>query len=81
MVSRGGGDLVGLRSGDLPGLMVARYHEPLEGGSGPERPVPRPEPQRCRRRKVRKILDGHVSLEVEGLDRVYLNACVPKLQL
>ena len=31
-------------------------------------------------RSVREILDGHVSLEVEGVDRVYLNAYVPKLQ-
>ena len=29
---------------------------------------------------VRSILDGHVSLEVEGIDRLYLNAWVPRLQ-
>lgn len=31
-------------------------------------------------RSVREILEGHVSLEVECLDRLYLNAYVPKLQ-
>ncbi len=31
-------------------------------------------------RSVREILDGHVSLEVESIDRLYLNAYVPQLQ-
>ena len=30
---------------------------------------------------VSQILDGHVTLEVECLDRVYLNAYVPNLQV
>jgi hypothetical protein len=30
---------------------------------------------------VAEILDGHVLLEVECIDRLYLNAYVPKLQL
>jgi hypothetical protein len=29
---------------------------------------------------VAELLDGHVALEVECLDRIYLNAYVPKLQ-
>ena len=33
-----------------------------------------------RPRSVREILDGHVSLELESIDRLYLNAYVPKLQ-
>lgn len=31
-------------------------------------------------RSVREILDGHVRLEVESIDRLYLNAYVPRLQ-
>jgi hypothetical protein len=30
---------------------------------------------------VSDVLDGHVALDVECLDRVYLNAYVPKLQV
>jgi hypothetical protein len=30
---------------------------------------------------VAELLDGHVALEVECLDRVYLNAYVPRLQV
>jgi hypothetical protein len=35
------------------------------------------------RRSVRPadILDGHVSLDIECLDRIYLNGCVPNLQV
>ena len=29
---------------------------------------------------INDVLDGHVSLEVECVDRLYLNAYVPKLQ-
>src|SRR6266571_8719623 len=29
---------------------------------------------------VNDVLDGHVVLDIECLDRVYLNACVPILQ-
>jgi len=29
---------------------------------------------------VNDVLDGHVALDVECLDRIYLNACVPILQ-
>ncbi len=30
---------------------------------------------------VNEILDGHIVLDLECLDRVYLNAYVPKLQV
>ena len=30
---------------------------------------------------INDVLDGHVSLEVECVDRVYLNAYVPGLQV
>ena len=30
---------------------------------------------------VAELLDGHVALEVECLDRIYLNAYVPRLQV
>jgi hypothetical protein len=30
---------------------------------------------------VAELIDGHVALEIECLDRVYLNAYVPKLQV
>ncbi|MDQ6674867.1 MAG: hypothetical protein M3069_29705 [Chloroflexota bacterium] len=30
---------------------------------------------------VNEILDGHIVLDLECLDRVYLNACVPKLKV
>jgi len=30
---------------------------------------------------VNELLDGHVVLDVECLDRIYLNAYVPKLQV
>ncbi len=30
---------------------------------------------------VNQLLDGHVSLEIECLDRIYLNAYVPNLQV
>src|SRR5262249_23183022 len=29
---------------------------------------------------VNEVLDGHVALDIECLDRIYLNACVPILQ-
>ena len=29
---------------------------------------------------VNEVLDGHVALDIECLDRIYLNAYVPKLQ-
>ena len=29
---------------------------------------------------IRDLLDGHVTLELESLDRLYLNGFVPKLQ-
>ena len=32
-------------------------------------------------RSVAKILDEHVTLEVEGIDRMYLNVYVPLLDL
>ena len=31
-------------------------------------------------RKVADVLRDHVTLEVEGIDRMYLNAYVPQLQ-
>ena len=31
-------------------------------------------------RTVAKVLREHVTLEVEGIDRMYLNVCVPALQ-
>ena len=31
-------------------------------------------------RSVAEVLDGHVTLEVEGIDRMYLNVYVPQLQ-
>jgi hypothetical protein len=30
---------------------------------------------------VDELLDGHVALDVEGLDRMYLNGYVPSLQV
>jgi hypothetical protein len=30
---------------------------------------------------VAELIDGHVALEIECLDRIYLNAYVPKLQV
>ena len=30
---------------------------------------------------INEVLDGHVSLEVECIDRLYLNAYVPNLQV
>jgi hypothetical protein len=41
-------------------------------------------PSRYRRRKVvtiNDVLDGHVRLDIESLDRIYLNAYVPNLQV
>ena len=29
---------------------------------------------------VRDLLDGHISLELESIDRLYLNGYVPQLQ-
>ena len=31
-------------------------------------------------RSVAEVLNEHVILRVEGIDRVYLNVCVPQLQ-
>jgi hypothetical protein len=31
-------------------------------------------------RSVAEVLTDHVTLEVEGIDRMYLNVCVPGLQ-
>jgi hypothetical protein len=41
---------------------------------------PRLEPAMKRPRSVAQILDDHVTLEVEGIDRMYLNIYVPQLQ-
>src|SRR5712692_1563965 len=51
------------------------------GGGGPGvRDRGRPEPEMTLPRSVAEILRDHVTLEVEGIDRMYLNAVVPILQ-
>jgi hypothetical protein len=30
---------------------------------------------------VNEVLDGHMGLDMECLDRIYLNSCVPNLQV
>src|SRR5437868_8915250 len=39
-----------------------------------------PEPEMSLPRSVAEVLADHVSLEVEGIDRMYLNVYVPQLQ-
>ena len=39
-----------------------------------------PEPKMSVPRTVAEVLDEHVTLEVEGIDRMYLNVYVPQLQ-
>jgi hypothetical protein len=65
---------------------------PVEQGTG--KPVPswdreavvvpkdrcRPEPKMSVPRSVAEVLNEHVTLEVEGIDRMYLNIYVPQLQ-
>jgi hypothetical protein len=53
--------------------------EPLKGGSGPE-DLRRPEPIMSIPRSVADVIQNHVTLEVEGIDRMYLNVYQPKLQ-
>src|SRR5437879_12994587 len=50
-----------------------------QGGSGPE-DLRRPEPTMSVPRSVADVLQQHVTLEVEGIDRMYLNVYQPKLQ-
>jgi len=40
----------------------------------------RPEPSKTLPRTVAEIIQKHVTLEVEGIDRMYLNVYVPQLQ-
>ena len=44
------------------------------------RPSPRPELEMTVARSVAEILTDRVSLEIESIDRLYLNVYVPQLQ-
>src|SRR5437016_5331237 len=53
--------------------------EPLEAVSG-RYDLRRPEPSMSLPRNVADVIRNHVTLEVEGIDRMYLNVYQPKLQ-
>src|SRR6266545_2133464 len=55
-----------------------RPHVAVVGPEGP--PIPRPEPAMSIARSVAEVLTDHVALELESIDRMYLNVYVPKLQ-
>src|SRR5262249_43939467 len=60
-------------------MLEASPAEPLGGWSVHEGPR-RPEPPMSLPRTVAAVLRDHVTLEVEGIDRMYLNVYVPDLQ-
>src|SRR6516225_11135220 len=60
-------------------MLEASPFEPLGGWSVHEGPG-RPEPSMSLPRTVATVLRDHVTLEVEGIDRMYLNVYVPQLQ-
>src|SRR6058998_2589535 len=51
-----------------------------QAGGRSSRDRHRPEPAMSLPRSVAEILREHVTLEVEGIDRMYLNVYVPRLQ-
>src|SRR5205085_4853891 len=54
---------------------------PHQAAGGPrDRAVVRPEPKMTLPRTVADVLTGHVSFEIESIDRMYLNGYVPRLQ-
>lgn len=55
-------------------LVIGRVVRQLGSARG------RPEPAMTVARTVAEILEGHVTLELEGIDRMYLNLYVPLLQ-
>src|SRR6516165_4204757 len=60
-------------------MLEASPFEPLGGWSVHEGPG-RPEHSMSLPRTVAAVLRDHVTLEVEGIDRMYLNIYVPDLQ-
>src|SRR5207247_5858757 len=56
-------------------------HKP-QGGGGWSRgtAVHQPEPAMSVARRVAEVLSDHVTLELESIDRMYLNVYVPRLQ-
>src|SRR5215469_6649587 len=60
-------------------MLEATPFEPLGGWSVHEGPR-RPEPSMSVPRTVAAVLCDHVTLEVESIDRMYLNVYQPKLQ-
>src|SRR2546428_4345339 len=77
-----GGGEEGLRLREETGCgRTATSHKPHEAGVGPEGPpIQQPEPAMSIPRSVAEVLKDHVTLELEGIDRLYLNVYVPKLQ-
>src|SRR6266545_5728816 len=55
-----------------------RPHVAVVGPEGP--PIPRPEPAMSVARSVAEVLRDHVTLELESIDRMYLNVYIPQLQ-
>ena len=54
--------------------------EPVNGLNACEGKTARPEPEGMIAQSVADILDHHVNLTIEGIDRMYLNVYVPRLQ-
>src|SRR5215217_4163138 len=65
-------------SGDLQAVPADDLGRP--GGSRPRTIGVVPEPKMSVPRSVAEVLAEHVTLEVEGIDRMYLNVYVPQLQ-
>src|SRR5215216_278280 len=55
-------------------------HDDRHAVGWPVKAARRPEPRMSVARTVAEILAEHVTLEIEGIDRLYLNVYVPQLQ-
>ena len=55
-------------------------HDDRQAVGWPVKAARRPEPRMSVARTVAEILAEHVTLEIEGIDRLYLNVYVPSLQ-
>src|SRR5215210_1101332 len=64
---------------DRRGLLSQPQCLTARSGSGRE-DLRRPEPIMSVPRSVAEVIQNHVTLEVEGIDRMYLNVYQPKLQ-
>src|SRR5438552_12790423 len=65
---------------DRRGLLSQPQCLTARSGSGLE-DLRRPEPIMSIPRSVADVIQNHVTLEVEGIDRMYLNVYQPKLQM